>query len=112
MQTHAVVPPGLHDIFLGYGDPGAAHYSRMPTQLKTINFLDTFVSREHLLASFPGHAIELQGDSPLAHVPPFRVRSQYEPCPLQLLTPVRACAGVVSAADLYRPDGHGGQACD
>ena len=29
MNTHAVVPPWLNDVFLGYGDPGVAHYSRM-----------------------------------------------------------------------------------
>ena len=24
-----IIPPWLHDIFLGYGDPGAAHYTGM-----------------------------------------------------------------------------------
>lgn len=28
MNTECVVPAWLHDIILGYGDPGAAHYSR------------------------------------------------------------------------------------
>ena len=28
MNTECVVPEWLHDIILGYGDPGAAHYSR------------------------------------------------------------------------------------
>jgi intron-binding protein aquarius len=28
MNTECVVPGWLHDIILGYGDPGAAHYSR------------------------------------------------------------------------------------
>jgi intron-binding protein aquarius len=28
MNTECVVPDWLHDIILGYGDPGAAHYSR------------------------------------------------------------------------------------
>ena len=27
MNTDCVVPDWLHDIILGYGDPGAAHYS-------------------------------------------------------------------------------------
>lgn len=28
MNTDFVVPDWLHDIILGYGDPGAAHYSQ------------------------------------------------------------------------------------
>lgn len=28
MNTECVVPDWLHDIILGYGDPGQAHYSR------------------------------------------------------------------------------------
>ena len=28
MNTSCIVPDWLHDIFLGYDDPGAAHYSR------------------------------------------------------------------------------------
>mgnify|MGYP002716447109 FL=1 len=28
MNTECVVPDWLHDIILGYGDPGAAHYHR------------------------------------------------------------------------------------
>jgi len=28
MNTECVVPEWLHDIILGYGDPGAAHYKR------------------------------------------------------------------------------------
>lgn len=28
MNTECVVPGWLHDVFLGYGDPGSAHYTR------------------------------------------------------------------------------------
>ena len=28
MNTECVVPEWLHDIILGYGDPGAAHYTQ------------------------------------------------------------------------------------
>ena len=28
MNTSCIVPDWLHDIFLGYDDPGAAHYTR------------------------------------------------------------------------------------
>lgn len=33
MNTECVVPAWLHDILLGYGDPCAAHYSKMPSQV-------------------------------------------------------------------------------
>ncbi len=29
MNTECVVPDWIHDIFLGYGDPAAAHYTRL-----------------------------------------------------------------------------------
>jgi len=35
MNTQCVVPDFLHDIVLGYGDPGAAHYTKMPNQDST-----------------------------------------------------------------------------
>jgi len=48
-----VVPDWLHDLFLGYGDPGAAQYWKLPTELKTIDFRDTFLDQDHILESFP-----------------------------------------------------------
>ena len=33
MQEDAHVPTWLHDIFLGYGDPAAAHWRSMPDPL-------------------------------------------------------------------------------
>ncbi len=41
MNTQCVVPDFLHDIILGYGDPGAAHYTKMPNQVGTINVFAT-----------------------------------------------------------------------
>lgn len=61
MNTECVVPPWLHDILLGYGDPGAAHYKRMPNQAKALDFNDTFLSLEHVKESFPGQKIEIEG---------------------------------------------------
>ena len=34
MNTTCVVPAWIHDIFLGYGDPSEAHYSKIPGQIK------------------------------------------------------------------------------
>jgi intron-binding protein aquarius len=40
-------------LSIGYGDPGSAHYRRMPNMLKSIDLRDTFIDEKHLLASFP-----------------------------------------------------------
>jgi len=48
-----VVPDWLHDLFLGYGDPGAAQYWKLKTQLNEIDFRDTFLDQDHILESFP-----------------------------------------------------------
>ena len=59
MNTQCVVPDWLHDVFLGYGDPGAAHYAKLESQIPTQNFHDTFLSLEHLKSSFPGVEIKV-----------------------------------------------------
>jgi intron-binding protein aquarius len=38
MNTKCVVPDWLHDIILGYGDPGAAHYSRSVPYCMILDF--------------------------------------------------------------------------
>jgi len=48
-----VVPDWLHDLFLGYGDPGAAQYWKLQTALETVDFRDTFLDQDHILESFP-----------------------------------------------------------
>ncbi|XP_046401770.1 RNA helicase aquarius isoform X1 [Ischnura elegans] len=73
MNTECVVPDWLHDIILGYGDPGAAHYSRMPNEIPTLDFNDTFLDMDHLRASFPGHEIKVKTNDPTKLVPPFRL---------------------------------------
>ena len=57
MQSELVVPDWLHNIFLGYGDPGSAHYTWMPNLPKEIDFHDTFLDYDHLKESFPGMVI-------------------------------------------------------
>ncbi|KAI8476245.1 MAG: hypothetical protein J3K34DRAFT_511964 [Monoraphidium minutum] len=61
LNEDASIPPWLRDIFLGYGDPGAAHYSAMPDTLPTVDFKDTFLDFDHLKESFPQYTIELKG---------------------------------------------------
>ena len=53
MNTKCVVPDWLSDIILGYGDPGAAHYSQRENALTTLDFNDTFLDLNHLKQSFP-----------------------------------------------------------
>uniref|UniRef100_A0A182SJS1 RNA helicase aquarius n=1 Tax=Anopheles maculatus TaxID=74869 RepID=A0A182SJS1_9DIPT len=75
MNTECVVPPWLHDILLGYGDPGAAHYSRMPDQARVLDFNDTFLDYTHVASSFPAYEIVATEQQPPNVVlqPPFRL---------------------------------------
>lgn len=73
MNTECVVPEWLHDIVLGYGDPGAAHYSRMPDTLNTMDWNDTFLGMDHLRRCFPEHKILTSTDSDEQLVRPFRL---------------------------------------
>ncbi|KPP67951.1 Intron-binding protein aquarius-like [Scleropages formosus] len=74
MNTECVVPDWLHDIILGYGDPGSAHYSKMPNQISTLDFNDTFLSIDHLKASFPGYKVKVTEENPSLQIPPFRIK--------------------------------------
>ncbi|KAM4663551.1 RNA helicase aquarius [Discoglossus pictus] len=73
MNTDCVVPDWLHDIILGYGDPGSAHYSKMPNQIPTLDFNDTFLSLDHLKSSFPGYQVKVTVEDPALHKAPFRI---------------------------------------
>uniref|UniRef100_A0A915EKC2 Intron-binding protein aquarius N-terminal domain-containing protein n=1 Tax=Ditylenchus dipsaci TaxID=166011 RepID=A0A915EKC2_9BILA len=70
LNTECVVPEWLHDLVLGYGEPNVAHYSRMNNTVATVNFNDTFLSYEHLLASFPGKKVVCGEQKPQ---PPFKL---------------------------------------
>lgn len=77
MNTECVVPDWLHDIILGYGDPGSAHYSKMPNQISTLDFNDTFLSLDHLRLCFPDHTIKVTEENPELQVSPFRWDSKH-----------------------------------
>ncbi|ORY86605.1 P-loop containing nucleoside triphosphate hydrolase protein [Neocallimastix californiae] len=57
MQTELVVPNWLHEIFLGYGNPNGAEYTKISNPIRTIDFCDTFLDWEHLTDSFPNKKI-------------------------------------------------------
>ncbi|XP_039598060.1 RNA helicase aquarius isoform X2 [Polypterus senegalus] len=73
MNTDCVVPDWLHDIILGYGDPGSAHYSKMPNQIPTLDFNDTFLSVDHLKSSFPENKLSVEEENMSLQKPPFRI---------------------------------------
>ncbi|CAG5126688.1 unnamed protein product, partial [Candidula unifasciata] len=77
MNTQCVVPDWLHDLILGYGDPDSAHYSKMPNRKATLDWNDTFLSIEHLQASFPGSNVIASEDKE-KQVPPFRLTFEEE----------------------------------
>jgi intron-binding protein aquarius len=76
MNTECVVPNWLLDIILGYGDPGAAHYSKMKQpSAATMDFNDTFMSLDHLKTCFPDHEaiVATEDDVVTLAKPPFRL---------------------------------------
>ncbi|KAG8194552.1 hypothetical protein JTE90_013299 [Oedothorax gibbosus] len=74
MNTDCVVPDWLHDIVLGHGDPGAAHYSKIENQLEEFDFNDTFLHMDHLRKSFPESEVQVNVDDPKKLVPPFKIK--------------------------------------
>ena len=72
MNTQCVVPEWLHDVLLGYGDPGAAHYSKLARTINNLDWNDTFLSISHLRASFPKHKIIAEKDDK-EMLPPFNL---------------------------------------
>ncbi|KAG1668022.1 hypothetical protein FOA52_006555 [Chlamydomonas sp. UWO 241] len=119
MNEEVIIPPWLHDIFLGYGDPGAAHYSAMEAsdRLGTVDCKDTFLDGQHLVDSFPQYEVRFEGGAsssgasgsgassssdPMSHAPPYRLSfPEAGPCPLP------AALGA-SAAQLPSGAGWGG----
>ncbi|KAI9094430.1 hypothetical protein DFS34DRAFT_249440 [Phlyctochytrium arcticum] len=74
MQDDTVIPDWLQNIFLGYGDRGSAHFTKMAKPVRTIDFRDTFLDWDHLTASFPDRKIVPQDpDSDGKLEPPYVV---------------------------------------
>ncbi|KAI5293203.1 hypothetical protein KEM52_005749 [Ascosphaera acerosa] len=61
VATDTALPSWLHDTFMGFGDPRAAHHESLDSKLATVDFRDTFTSWQHLLDSFPGATVEAAG---------------------------------------------------
>lgn len=52
-QADVPMPLWLQEVFLGYGDPAGANYTKLPSRPKSLDFRDTFIDWQHLLGSFP-----------------------------------------------------------
>lgn len=52
--TDVPIPFWLEDVFLGFGDPAGATYTRLENRIKTIDLKDTFLDWQHLTESLPG----------------------------------------------------------
>lgn len=50
--TDIPIPSWLEDVFLGFGDPAGATYSRLESRIRTLDFKDTFLDWQHLTGSF------------------------------------------------------------
>uniref|UniRef100_A0A914V800 Intron-binding protein aquarius n=3 Tax=Plectus sambesii TaxID=2011161 RepID=A0A914V800_9BILA len=73
LNTECVVPDWLHDLILGYGEPDAAQYAKMPNTVASMDFNDTFVDYQNLLSAFPDHKVVPTVNDPELLVPPFRL---------------------------------------
>lgn len=59
MNSKRSVPEWMADVFLGFGDPESCTHIE---DSKILDFVDTFVSSDHLISSFPGHEVNIEGD--------------------------------------------------
>ena len=48
------IPAWLQEVFLGYGDPTSATFTRLENRIEALDFRDTFEDWKHLIESFPG----------------------------------------------------------
>ncbi|GAB2295857.1 hypothetical protein Dimus_030008 [Dionaea muscipula] len=77
MNETCIVPDWLHNIFLGYGNPSAALWTKMPNLLETVDFKDTFLDADHLREGFPDFQVSFvntDGTENLHPEPPFRIK--------------------------------------
>lgn len=73
------LPPWLHEVFLGYGDPAGATYSNLSHRVKKIDFRDTFLDWQHLVESMPGKIIDPGDEVNGSFGPPYVLESVDKP---------------------------------
>lgn len=68
-------PAWLQEVFLGYSDPAAASYQRLPNKLTSIDYRDTFLDWQHLIESLPGKTVEPEAQIDSSFPPPYVLES-------------------------------------
>lgn len=51
------VPDWLQEVFLGFGDPTGASYTKLPNSIDRLDFRDTFLDWKHVVASLPDKVV-------------------------------------------------------
>ncbi|KAI9715179.1 MAG: hypothetical protein M1812_006158 [Candelaria pacifica] len=69
------IPSWMREVFLGYGDPASANYTRLPNKLRAVDFRDTFLSWQHLVESLPGQTVEPSDGAEASFGPPYILES-------------------------------------
>ncbi|KAL8912743.1 MAG: hypothetical protein Q9171_002282 [Xanthocarpia ochracea] len=65
------VPGWLQEVFLGFGDPSSATYTKLPNSLNQLDFRDTFLDWQHLVETLPDSVIETTTSQEPSIKPPY-----------------------------------------
>ncbi|KAL8849100.1 MAG: hypothetical protein Q9221_005904 [Calogaya cf. arnoldii] len=65
------VPDWLQEVFLGFGDPSSAAYTKLPNSLNQLDFRDTFLDWQHLVQTLPDQVIERTTSQEPSIKPPY-----------------------------------------
>ena len=65
------LPSWLQEVFLGYGDPSSATYTRLPNRINQLDFRDTFLDWRHLVESLPNRVAEPMAAQESDVAPPY-----------------------------------------
>ncbi|EMC92681.1 hypothetical protein BAUCODRAFT_257964 [Baudoinia panamericana UAMH 10762] len=65
------VPDWLRDVFLGFGDPSAAAYKRLPNRVARVDYGDTFLDWQHLIEGLEGKRVEVDPGMEGSFPPPY-----------------------------------------
>lgn len=108
-------PAWLQEVFLGYSDPAAASYQRLPNKLSSIDYRDTFLDWQHLIESLPGKTVEPASQTASSFPPPYVLESstsappEARPTKKRRREQVEAPAGTIESVKVntYKPPNPG-----
>lgn len=84
------IPAWLQEVFLGYGDPSSATFTKLANRLEAVDFRDTFIDWQHLVESFPGKAIEPDNKQHESFNPPYILKASTTTSTPTVPTPLKA----------------------